>query len=68
MYINFALGNYDNTDEVTINTTVSTRIERGQTYIINAADYIHDFNNIQCIIYNASRIMSLEGLGNFECK
>ena len=68
MYINFALGNYDNTGDVTLDTTLSTRINRGETYTINAADYIHDFNNIQCIIYNASRIMELDGLGNFECK
>ena len=65
MYINFMLGNDDNTGN---DTVVSTRVERGSSYTINAADYIHDFNNIQCIIYNASRIMELDGLGNFECK
>lgn len=65
MYINFMLGNDDQTGS---DTVISTRVNRGEPYTINAADYIHDFNNIQCIIYNASRIMELDGLGNFECK
>ena len=68
MYINFALGNYDNTGDVTLDQTLSTRVNRGEALTINAGDYIEDFNNIQCIIYNASRIMELDGLGNFECK
>lgn len=70
MYINFALGNYDNTDDSTSTTAQSIfkRVERGEEFIINTSDYIHDYNNIQCILYNASRIMYLDGLGNFECK
>lgn len=70
MYINFALGNYDNTQDVMtgISNTIFKRVERGEEFVINAADYIHDYNNIQCIIYNASRIMYLDGLGNFQCK
>ena len=70
MYINFALGNYDNTDDTTLSNTQSIfkRVERGDEFVINTADYIHDYNNIQCILYNASRIMYLDGLGNFECK
>ena len=70
MYINFALGNYDNTDDSTSTTAQSIfkRVERGEEFVINTSDYIHDYNNIQCILYNASRIMYLDGLGNFECK
>ena len=66
MYINFMMGNDDNTGN---DTLVSTRVKRGDAYIIDPVQLgIHDFNNIQCIIYNASRIMELDGLGNFECK
>lgn len=69
MYINFALGNYDNTTEsISDVQSIFKRVERGEEFVINASDYIHDYNNIQCIIYNASRLMYLDGLGNFECK
>ena len=69
MYINFALGNYDNTtDNVSGAQSIFKRVERGEEFVINTSDYIHDYNNIQCIIYNASRLMYLDGLGNFECK
>lgn len=69
MYINFALGNYDNTtDNVSEAQSIFKRVERGEEFVINTSDYIHDYNNIQCIIYNASRLMYLDGLGNFECK
>jgi len=70
MYINFALGNYDNTTDVVsdINSALSVRVNRGEEYRIEVSNYINEFRNIQCIIYNASRLMSIEGLGKFYCQ
>ena len=64
MYINFAIGNTDNTDDA--DSALSIRVERGEPYVIETSKYTTGFTNKQFIIYNASRLMSIEGLGNFH--
>ena len=70
MYINFMIGNAENDYEMTDTNAKSghIRVKANEAYQIHARDFVDRFQNFQCVIYNACRIMAIEGIDKFECK